>query len=66
MELLAVTSASTYTIWLLLLWLVIIPAFGVVAITFALAQTAGERAENLAYARGERPENDPDVIPNQG
>lgn len=61
MILLATTSAFTFSFWLIALWLVIIPAFAIVPIIFALAQTAGERAENLAYARGEVPE-DPDVV----
>lgn len=64
MMLLASTSATTYTIWLVALWFVIIPIFAIVPIVYALAQTAGERAENLAYARGERPDNDADIVVN--
>lgn len=61
MTLLASTSALTYTVWLVALWFVIIPLFAVIPIVYALAQTAGERAENLAYARGEFPA-DADVV----
>ncbi|WP_210494218.1 hypothetical protein [Patulibacter sp. SYSU D01012] len=58
----AATSASTYTFWLLFLWVVIIPLFAVVPIWFAIAQTRGEHRENLAYQRGERVDaNDADV-----
>lgn len=61
MIVLATTSAFTFSFWLIALWLVIIPAFAIVPIMFALAQTAGERAENQAFARGEAPE-DADVV----
>ena len=61
-SLLATTSASTYTIWLLLLWVVIIPTFAVLPVMYALAQIAGERRQNQAFARGERDENDPDQV----
>lgn len=61
MTVLAATSAFTFSFWLIALWLVIIPAFAIVPIMYALAQTAGERAENLAYARGDVPE-DPDKV----
>jgi hypothetical protein len=61
-SLLATTGASTYTVWLLLLWVVIIPTFGVLAVMYALAQIAGERRQNQAFARGERDENDPDQV----
>jgi hypothetical protein len=61
MLVLATTSAFTFSFWLVALWLVIIPAFAIVPIVYALAQTAGERAENLAYARGDVPE-DADVV----
>ncbi len=55
MLVLATTSAFTFSFWLIALWFVIIPAFAIVPIMYALAQTAGERAENLAYARGDVP-----------
>lgn len=61
MIVLATTSAFTFSFWLVALWLVIIPAFAIIPIMFALAQTAGERAENQAFARGEVPE-DADVV----
>jgi hypothetical protein len=61
MSLLAATSASTYTIWLILLWAVIIPAFAIIPVVYALAQIAGEHKENVAFERGERPE-DPDRV----
>jgi len=61
MTLLAITSASTYTIWLILLWAVIIPAFATIPVLYAIAQVAGERKENLEYERGVRPE-DPDRV----
>ncbi|WP_320670471.1 hypothetical protein [Patulibacter defluvii] len=61
MSVLAATSGTTYTIWLILLWFVIIPGFAMVPIIYALSQVAGERAENQAYARGERPD-DADVV----
>jgi hypothetical protein len=56
------TGAATYTIWLIGLWFVIIPIFAIAPIAYALAQVAGERAENLAYARGERPGADADTV----
>lgn len=61
MSLLATTSAATYTVWLILLWAVIIPVFAIVPVMYALAQVAGERKENLEYERGVRPE-DPDHV----
>jgi hypothetical protein len=61
MFVLATTSAFTFSFWLVALWLVIIPAFAIIPIMYALAQTAGERAENLAYARGDVPE-DADIV----
>lgn len=61
MIVLATTSAFTFSFWLVALWLVIIPAFAIIPVMYALAQTAGERAENLAFARGEGPE-DADVV----
>lgn len=61
MLVLATTSAFTFSFWLVALWLVIIPAFAIIPVMYALAQTAGERAENLAYARGDVPE-DADVV----
>ena len=62
MIVLATTSAFTFSFWLIALWLVIIPAFAIIPIMYALAQTAGERAENLAYARGETTADDADVV----
>lgn len=62
MTLLAATSASTYTIWLILLWGVIIPAFAIIPVMYALAQVAGERKENLEFERGVRPADDPDQV----
>jgi hypothetical protein len=62
MSLLATTGAATYTIWLLLLWVVIIPTFAILPVMYALAQVAGERKENQAFARGERPVDDPDKV----
>ncbi|WP_026911383.1 hypothetical protein [Patulibacter minatonensis] len=61
MTLLASTSASTFTIWLIVLWGIIIPAFAVIPVMYAIAQVAGERKENLEYERGARPE-DPDKV----
>ncbi|MDO9410255.1 hypothetical protein [Patulibacter sp.] len=61
MTLLATTGAATYTIWLILLWAVIIPAFAIIPVMYALAQVAGERKENLEFERGVRPE-DPDKV----
>lgn len=62
MSLLATTSASTYTIWLIILWAVIIPAFAIIPVMYAIGQVAGERKQNLKYERGVRPENDPDQV----
>jgi hypothetical protein len=62
MNLLATTGATTYTVWLLLLWVVIIPTFAILPVMYALAQVAGERKENQAFARGERPADDPDKV----
>ncbi len=62
MLVLATTSAFTFSFWLIALWFVIIPAFAIVPIVYALAQTAGERAENLAYARGEIPEDADKIV----
>lgn len=62
MSLLAATSASTFTVWLILLWGVIIPAFAIIPVMYALAQVAGERKENLEYERGVRPVDDPDRV----
>lgn len=62
MSLLAATSASTYTIWLIVLWGVIIPAFAIIPVQYALAQVAGERKQNLEYERGVRPDDDPDKV----
>jgi hypothetical protein len=62
MNLLATTGATTYTVWLLLLWVVIIPTFAILPVMYALAQVAGERKENQAYARGERPADDSDRV----
>lgn len=62
MTLLATTSASTYTIWLIILWGIIIPAFATIPVMYALAQVAGERKENLEYERGARPSEDPDKV----
>jgi hypothetical protein len=61
-SLLASTGASTYTVWLLLLWVVIIPTFVILPVMYALAQVAGERRQNQAFARGERDEDDPDQV----
>lgn len=61
MTLLATTGAATYTIWLILLWGVIIPAFAIIPVMYALAQVAGEHKENLEFERGVRPE-DPDKV----
>lgn len=63
MIVLATTSAFTFSFWLVALWLVIIPAFAIIPVMYALAQTAGERAENLAFARGETPEDADVVVP---
>jgi hypothetical protein len=62
MTLLATTSASTYTIWLIVLWGIIIPAFAIIPVMYAIAQVAGERKENLEYERGARPADDPDKV----
>ncbi|WP_022929618.1 hypothetical protein [Patulibacter americanus] len=62
MNLLATTGATTYTVWLLLLWVVIIPTFAILPVMYALAQVAGERKENQAFARGERPADDADKV----
>jgi hypothetical protein len=63
MSLLAATSASTFTIWLILLWAVIIPAFAIIPVMYALAQVAGEHKENVAFERGEvAPDEDHVVI----
>ncbi|MEV4419557.1 hypothetical protein AB0L40_06200 [Patulibacter sp. NPDC049589] len=62
MTLLATTGAATYTIWLIILWAVIIPAFAIIPVMYALAQIAGERKENLDYERGARPVDDPDKV----
>ncbi|WP_138974503.1 hypothetical protein [Patulibacter medicamentivorans] len=61
MSVLAATSGTTYTIWLIVLWFILIPGFAGAAIFYALAQVAGERAENQAYARGQR-QDDADVV----
>lgn len=63
MIVLAATSTFTFSFWLVALWLVIIPAFAIIPIMYALAQTAGERAENLAFARGEVSEDSDVVVP---
>jgi len=62
MSVLAAASATSLSIWLILLWFVIVPVFAIVPVVYALAQVAGERKENLAYARGERPADDPDTV----
>jgi hypothetical protein len=61
MTLLATTGASTYTIWLIVLWAIIIPAFAIIPVVYAIAQVAGEHKENLEFERGVRPE-DPDRV----
>ncbi len=62
MNVLAEASATSLSIWLIALWFVIVPVFAITPIVYALAQVAGERAENQAYLRGERVEDDPDKI----
>lgn len=61
MSLLAAATPESFTIWLILLWGVIIPAFAIIPVMYAIAQVAGERKENLEYERGVRPE-DPDRV----
>lgn len=61
MSLLAAATPESFTIWLIVLWGVIIPVFAIVPVMYAIAQVAGERKENLEYERGVRPE-DPDKV----
>jgi hypothetical protein len=58
---LAAATPTSFTIWLILLWGVIIPAFAIIPVVYAIAQVAGEHKENLEFERGVRPE-DPDRV----
>ncbi|MCK9250118.1 MAG: hypothetical protein M0P31_14230 [Solirubrobacteraceae bacterium] len=59
---LAAATPTSFSVWLILLWLVIIPGFAIVPLLFTFSQVAGEHRQNQAYARGERPADDPDQI----
>jgi hypothetical protein len=59
---LAAATPTSFTIWLILLWGVIIPAFAIIPVMYAIAQVAGERKENLEYERGVRPADDSDRV----
>ncbi|MGE4427171.1 MAG: hypothetical protein AB7G37_12030 [Solirubrobacteraceae bacterium] len=55
-------TPTSFSVWLILLWLVIIPGFIMVPLIYTFGQVAGEHAQNQAYARGERPGDDPDKV----